>query len=190
MQQQASAVAVDPGVGLVRARVVSLTLAATPAEASCPFWIGLASPGKLTPANLLDQPDIGTLLLEAATAGVSEAGPLMLSDTSVTPPRYVFLMPRPSASADERQAWVETLTSSLAAWAAPEVGIYVAPSAMSTQEGLALILDMLRAAIPQLPATRNFYLLTAGHVVNQVLNGLLTLKGDLDVPDLSLYVYH
>src|SRR5579872_3049902 len=111
----------DPSMGLPKARVVNLTLTATPAEAACPFWIGLSARGKQTPGRLLDQPDIGTLLLEAATNGVSEEGPLMLSDTSMTPPRYVFLMPRPSASAEERQAWTEVLTSSLAAWAPPAV---------------------------------------------------------------------
>jgi hypothetical protein len=171
-------------------RVVNLSLVANPADAPCTFWIGLAAPGTQTPGHLMDHPDVGTLLVEAATTGVSETGPLMLSDTSVTPPRYIFLMPRPGNDEDQRLAWIHTLTQSLAAWAPTEVGFYVAPSAMSSQEGLNLLLEVLRAAVPQLPATNTFHLLTAGHGVNLVLNSLLGLKADMDVPDLSLYVYH
>jgi hypothetical protein len=173
-----------------KVRVVNLSLLGSAAEAACPFWIGLATRGSKAPGRLMDQPDIGTLLTEAATTGVSEEGPLMLSDTLMVPPRYVFLMPRPGASAAERQAWTKNLTSSLAAWAPPEVGFYVAPAAMPSRDGLALLLEVLSDAIPHLPATNTFHLLTAGHGVNLVLNGLLKLKAKLEIPDVSLYVYH
>jgi len=175
---------------LPRERVVALHLVPSQeASRRCPYWIGLAAPGTASPAQLLDEPEIEALLTEAARGGVTEKGPLLLTDTSTTPPRYVYLMPVPPADLEERRTWTADLLGGIRSCAPARVGFYIAPELLVPDLALALLLDVLAELIREL-AVREVYLLTGVFGLNALLNAALELKSELEGEDLAVRVFH
>ncbi len=179
----------DPVINLPKNRMVTLHLVASETEAPCSFWVGLAPDGDQAPAKLMDFTSIGALLTEAATRGVKEGGPLMLSDTSVTPPRYVYLLPVPQDQLVDRAQWIHDLVSTVRSWSPEGAGFYIAPELLESSESIDLLLAVLAESITQAP-TRDYYLLTGTYGLNSLLNAALRLKGDLDSETLSVHVFH
>lgn len=179
----------DPLINLPKHRLVTLHLVASESDAPCSFWVGLAPEGDQAPAKLMDYTSIGALLTEAATRGVREGGPLMLSDTSVTPPRYVYLLPVPKEQLIDRAQWIHDLVSTVRSWSPESAGFYIAPELLESQEALDLLLAVLSESINHAP-TRDYYLLTGTYGLNSLLNAALRLKGDMDSETLSLHVFH
>lgn len=168
---------------------VTLHLVSQPDTATCPFWIGLSTRGPLTPPALFAHADLGELLATAATTGIVESEPLMLSDAAAQPPLSVYLVPAPGESFRERAAWTVQLTQALRAWAPPVVGLAFVPAAAPTEQALVLMTEVLRAAIEGgMKAT--FHLDCGGHGINSVLNAALKLKAELGGEGHSVYVYH
>lgn len=178
-----------PEINLPKVRLVSLHLVATELDAPCSFWVGLAPEGKQAPAKLMDLSNIGNLLTQAATDGVIDGGPLMLSDTSVSPPRYVYLLPLPSDSLVARAQWIHDLVSTVRSWSPEGAGFYIAPELIEVPKAIELLLAVLSEAIEQAP-TRDYYLLTGAYGLNSLLNAALRLKADLDTDKLTLHVFH
>ena len=170
-------------------RVTTVRLVPTSQDAPCHFWIGLAPTGTQRPSDLMDQSDVGLLLAEAATKGVAENGPVMLSDTEAQPPRYVYLLPVPQPGFRERALWIDDLAHSLASWAPKAVGLYIAPELVKSGEAPELLLSILTALIAVAP-TQEYYLLTGGYGLNAILNVALRLKSDLDGDSVRLAIYH
>lgn len=179
----------DPVINLPKSRLVTLHLVASEADAPCSFWVGLAPDGDQAPAKLMDFTSIGQLLTEAAARGVKDGGPLMLSDTSVTPPRYVYLLPTPKDKLLGRAQWIHDLVSTVRSWSPEGAGFYIAPELLESAEAIDLLLAVLAEAIRHAP-TRDYYLLTGTYGLNSLLNAALRLKGDLDSETLSLHVFH
>ncbi len=180
---------VGPEINLPKVRLVSLHLVATELEAPCSFWVGLAPEGKQAPAKLMDLTSIGALLTQAATDGVVDGGPLMLSDTSVNPPRYVYLLPLPDESLIDRAQWIHDLVSTVRSWSPDCAGFYIAPELIEAPKAIDLLLSVLAEAI-ELAPTRDYYLLTGAYGLNSLLNAALRLKSDLDNPKLTVHVFH
>lgn len=179
----------DPVINLPKSRLVTLHLVASEQEAPCSFWVGLAPEGDQPPAKLMDFTSIGALLTEAATRGVKEGGPLMLSDTSVTPPRYVYLLPIPKDQLVDRAQWIHDLVSTVRSWSPEGAGFYIAPELLESEVAIDLLLTVLAESINHAP-TRDYYLLTGTYGLNSLLNAALRLKGDMDSETLSLHVFH
>lgn len=179
----------DPVINLPKSRLVTLHLIASENDAPCSFWVGIAPEGDQSPAKLMDFTSIGALFSEAATRGVQEGGPLMLSDTSVAPPRYVYLLPLPKEQLVDRAQWVHDLVSTVRSWSPESAGFYIAPELLESQEAIDLLLAVLSDSINHAP-TRDYYLLTGRYGLNALLNAALRLKGDLDSETLSLHVFH
>ena len=182
----------DGSVAPVVAPQAAIHLAPKPDAAMCPFWIGLAVAGPLTPAALLDQPDLASLLTAAATTGLADVAAgesVMLSDAATNPARQVFLVPVPGESFRERATWTVQLVEALRAWAPPVVGLAFGPEAVPTPRALELMVDVLRAAIEGgMRAT--FHLHCSGHGITGVLNAALRLKAELEAEGHGIYVFH
>lgn len=170
-------------------RQVTIRLVASGHEASCHFWIGLAAQGAQNPSQLMDLGEMDALLTEAATVGINENGPVMLSDTNASPPRYVYLMPTPELGFRERSIWIDDLSQSLTAWAPQTAGFYIAPQLMTVPDAHTLLLATLTALI-QASNTKEYVLLTGAYGLNALLNVALQLKNDLDGESLRIAVYH
>ncbi len=179
----------DPVINLPKNRLVTLHLIAAESDAPCNFWVGLAPEGDQVPAKLMDFTSIGALLTEAATRGVRDGVPLLLSDTSVAPPRYVYLLPVPKDQLVDRAQWIHDLVSTVRSWSPESAGFYIAPELLESQEAIDLLLSVLSESISHAP-TRDYYLLTGTYGLNSLLNAALRLKGDMDSETLSLHVFH
>ena len=178
-----------PEIIMPKVRLVNLHLVTSEIDAPCSFWVGLAPQGTHAPAKLMDLTSIGTLLTEAAKNGVSDGGPLMLSDTSVSPPRYVYLLPLPSESLVERAQWIHDLVSTVRSWSPDSAGFYIAPDLLEAPLAIELLLAVLTESVHLAP-TRDYYLLTGAYGLNSLLNAALRLKNDLDTDKLNLHVFH
>jgi len=190
----AGPVASVPALGMPQTahtgRSVNMRLVSTGSEAGCNFWIGLAGRGDQPPANLMDVPEITALLTEAASRGITEQGPLMLSDTLTKPPRYVYLLPPPpSGDFRARTIWIEELVRALEPLAPSAVGIYLSPQLVQKPACHDLLQEMLAGVVRSVP-TRDYFLLTADYGTNSVLNVALRLKAELDSDELRLNVFH
>jgi hypothetical protein len=170
-------------------RAVEIRLVATDAGVACNFWLGLAKKGADSPARLMDYKDIGVLFTEAATSGVNEQGPLILSDTSSDPARFVFLMPVPDKEATARKKWVDEVMSTLVSWSPAAAGIYIAPQLLSGTNAEDLLRDVLRRLVAG-GKTDEIFLFVGSHGQNALLNVALGLKADLDGDDVKLFVFH
>lgn len=179
----------DPLINLPKNRLVTMHLVASENDAPCSFWVGLAPEGEQVPAKLMDFTSIGALLTEAATRGVRDGGPLMLSDTSVTPPRYVYLLPVPKDKLLDRAQWIHDLVSTVRSWSPEAAGFYIAPELVEAPEAIELLLAVLTESIQSAP-TRAYYLLTGTYGLNSLLNAALRLKSEIDSEALSLHVFH
>jgi len=179
----------EPALGVLERRTVTLKLAIADNEANCHFWIGLAKPGELTPASLLDQKNVSAVFAEAASKGVSDEGPIMLSDTSVNPTRFIYLLQVPGPDFRDRTAWVTSLVNMIRSWAPRTAGFYMAPELILANDSQELLQQVLRELILTTPAT-DFYLLVGTHGLNAVLNTSLRLKLELESDTLNLLVFH
>lgn len=179
----------EPEINVPKTRPVELYLVTTETEAECNFWVGLARQGGHSPAQLMDLSEVPSLLTEAAIRGVDEQGPLMLSDSSRTPPRYVYLLPVPRSDFRDRAIWIHDLVGAIKSWAPPSAGLYIAPQLLDSAEAHDLLLSVLREAIRN-TTTEEYYLLTGTHGLNSVMNAALRLKAEMDSETLSLHVFH
>lgn len=179
----------EPSINLSTTRPVELYLVTNEAETTCNFWVGLARQGAQSPAHLMDLAEVPVLLTEAAIRGIDETGPLMLSDSSRTPPRYIFLLPTPRDDFRERAIWIHDLVGTLKSWAPACAGFYISPELMNSADAHDLLLSVLREAIRN-TQTEEYYLLTGSHGLNSVMNAALRLKAELDSETLSLHVFH
>jgi hypothetical protein len=179
----------DPEFDIPKARPISLRLITHEDQANCGFWVGLSARGPLTPSQLMDVGQVPALLFEAASKGVSEHEPVMLSDTSTQPPRYVYLTPAPSADFRDRAIWLQELIATIKSWAPLSAGFYISPELIASRESHELLLQILREMIAN-STTTNYYLLLGAHGMNAILNAALRLKSELDSDTMVIHVYH
>lgn len=170
-------------------RAVEIRLVNGEATAPCHFWLGLAKPGDESPTRLMDYKDIGALFTEAATTGINEQGPLVLSDTSMDPARFVFLMPVPGEDRAARKSWVDEVMAAMVSWSPAAAGIYIAPELLASVASEDLLRDVLRRLVAA-GRTDEIFLLVGAHGQNALLNVVLGLKADLDGNDVKLFVFH
>ncbi|MCX6108889.1 MAG: hypothetical protein NTZ90_04705 [Proteobacteria bacterium] len=171
------------------ARQVTIYLIDAAESSACPFWIGLAGPGPQSASQLLDIPSTAALLHAAATQGLNEATPMMLTDTTASHLRSVLLMPPPSRHIDAREDWLRQLSIALQPWHPTSVGVYLAADHLPSHEGLDLLGTVLRQVVSQ-PDTAEVYLLTDSKNTHAVLNTALKIKADIPQDRISLYVFH
>ncbi len=180
----------DPNLGIPDRRMVSLHISTGVTVKECPFWIGIAGEGEVSPPALLDHAAMEELLSEAAVRGISDHESVMLTDTMSKPARYVFLMPRPGRDFRETSAWIASMVATIRSWSPESAGFYIAPEVMVAEESHEILARVLHELIATMPNTASFHLLVGRHSFNGVLNTALRLKAELEGDELNIFVYH
>jgi hypothetical protein len=180
----------DPNLGIPDRRMVSLHISTGATVNECPFWIGIASAGEISPPSLLNHAAMEDLFSEAAVRGISDHDSVMLTDTVSNPARYVFLMPRPTRDFRETSAWIASMVATVRAWSPESAGFYIAPEVMVADESHEILARVLHELIATMPGTTSFHLLVGRHSFNGVLNTALRLKSELEGDELNVFVYH
>jgi hypothetical protein len=154
--------------------------------ASCTFWIGLFHKGKLAPTDLWAKESVYSLFEEAASSGIAEAGPLMLSDSIKTPARFIYLLPEPPPN---RTEWIQQIIDTLKTWSPQRVGIYISPSMMDSAQFRVLLTEIISGLVQS--TTINEYCLMPGKFgTNSILNALLELKEELSTIGIPFKIFH
>ena len=178
----------EPELGIQSERPVTLRLVNREEDADCNFWVGLARKGDNIPTGLMEG-DIPSILAKAADEGLTEEGPLMLSDSLQTPPRYIYLLPVPEENFREQTQWIKNLVDTIQSWSPDSAGFYFAPELLTGHQSHQLLSQILRQLILA-SNTSSFYLLIGSHGMNAVLNNALKLRSELSKDAVNLYVFH
>lgn len=181
---------IDPSVGIPDGRMISFHISTGATVNECPFWIGIARHGDVTPPSLLQHASMEDLFSEAAVRGISDDDSVMLTDTMSNPARYIFLMPRPGNDFRETSSWISSLVATVQSWSPESAGFYLAPEVMVADESHDILAQVLRELIRTMPGTKSFHLLVGRHSFNGVLNTALRLKSELEGDNLNVFVYH
>jgi len=160
----------------------------TDAQSEC-FWLGLFHKGSLTPPELLEHQSISELFNEAASKGLKEQGPVMLSDSNGNKTRFVYLLPEPPTDFDSKSKWVQQLVETVKSWAPPKVGIYLSKELLGKELTHELLIDILQNLIKTGKST-DYYLIPGAHGLNTILNSALEIKSKLSDDKLWVYVFH
>jgi hypothetical protein len=155
----------------------------------CNFWLGLARRGGKTPQNVMAQPTVAAMLDDAATEGLAEEAPMMLSDTTQVPSQYLYLMPVPETEFRDRSLWIHSILETIKNWAPQKIGIYLHPAVMASEPAKELLRSILTALI-ETTGIKNYFLLVGSHGVNDLINTALTVKSELETSDREVVVFH
>ncbi len=188
-QVAAAPTAADPDLGIPEGRPITLRIVTQEDEAECNFWVGLFKKGELDPSKIMDLPSIPDMFAEAATKGVTDNGPLMLTDSFSTPPKYLYLLPLPHEDFRDRAIWIGDLVKTTKSWSPASVGFYLAPELLQSETCDELIQQILRELICN-SEINDFYLLVGDHGLNSVLNSAIHLKHEFDQEKINLFVFH
>ncbi len=169
-------------------RVVTLTISSDE-ELECFFWMGLFKSGELNPQDVYEFGSIEEIFEGVASQGIrEEAEPLMITNTTVNPPRFVYLVPS-SPGAGLSSESINELSMTLRSWAPSSLGLYLSAELCGHDLAAELLLKILRRLIVETGIKR--YFLLAGKLgVNQVLNVALKLKFDVEDEDLNILIFH
>lgn len=156
----------------------------------CHFWVALSKHGSLTPNELLDQKSVSQILIAAAKEGLSEEGPIILSDSRISPPRYVYLLPKPELKkTGTKSMWLQDLSAAVTSWSPPALGFYFAEELMTVPE-VDTLLEKIMLDILKNISTRNIYFLIGTYNINTILNFALRLKDRFWKSGIEIFVFH
>ena len=145
----------------------------------CQFWVGLACAGPLTPTALMDAPNLDSLFKQAASEGLCESGPVMLTDTAGSGARFIYLLQVPGKEFRDRAIWMHDLVATVRAWAPGQVGFYIAPSLLTANTGYELLIQTISELIRS-TSTNQFYLLVGEHGLNPLVNAAVKMKHEIE----------
>ena len=153
----------------------------------CHFWVGLSKSGVRTPKELLDRSTVSAILISAAKDGLAEEGPLILSNSDLSPPRYIYLLPKPDLK--RTQGWLGDLLSAIKSWSPKTMGFYFASEIIDLPEAEFLLEKVFREFLKYIP-TRDIYILAGDHNSNALLNLVLRMKDKFWKDGVELFVFH
>ncbi len=166
-----------------------LKIVSDEAHTACRFWIGLAKPGSRTPSELLDEGSVSSIFSSVTKFGVTDPGPIMLTDSTEEPPRYIYLLPVPETPGAERDQWIDLLARTVGSWKPENLGFCFAPEVIP----LSLAGEILKSLIIRLSADiklKTIYLLMGSLGLSRLLNEALILKQQLEDEGLEIFVFH
>lgn len=166
---------------------ISIKIVHCDQQNDCNFWIGLSKPGSLSPHSVLETKALSKIFQLISSQGFRERGPMMISDTEQSPPRFFFMTPSPHAS-EELQAWTMLLSKTIASWNPSKIGLYFDPTLSYIDSQLLLELS-LKELILNCKVT-DYRLFLGSHGLNSILNTALELKSTLVQQNIDLSVLH
>jgi len=180
---------------------ISIRLVTSRSKYRCGFWVGVSAEGSICPSALLNIDTIDSIFEEVTESGISQNGPLMLTDTNFSPPRYVYFTTAPGcldksedqnskAFTDEQmEKWIDSVTSTISSWNPSELGIYLAPEILGNLNSIDLLQKLTEAAA-KTSEIRDIYLLCGSHGSNSILNAAHQVRIDLQDCGFEVKVYH
>jgi hypothetical protein len=133
--------------------------------------------------------DVGAIFQKAAEGGIEEEPPILLTDTQLEPPRYVYLLAVPEDDFRARTIWTQELVRSLRTWAPKTIGFYLAPELLRPRQTDELLGAMLRELIDA-AIVEEIFLFVGSYGVNALLNSALRLKAEVESELVNVHVYH
>ena len=185
-----SAVGQDPNLAISSAKKTVVTQIIGPQDMNvCSFWIGLFHEGSLSPTDLWASNNLYDAFETAAVKGLSEAGPLMLSDSNQVPARFIYLLPEPASESEGREEWLKQIVETLKTWGPERVGIYLSPQLIKKDKSHAVLVEILTKLIIN-AKTKEYFVLPGKHGTTSILNALLRLRGALSKQIINCFVFH
>lgn len=169
-------------------RIVTLTISSEH-ELECFFWMGLFKRGKLNPQDVYKFGSIEEIFEGVATDGIrDDTEPLMITDTSVRPARFIYLVPSSPGQGLSSES-IEDVTGTLRSWAPASIGVYLSAELCGQELAADLLQKILRRLIVE-TGIRRYYLLAGKLGVNQLVNAALKLKFDVEDDELNILIFH
>jgi hypothetical protein len=181
----------EPEVSISKTISIQIISESQETDYPCSFWVGLMSQGVLSPGSLLDFSETSAILSMASSQGVVEKEPVMLSDSQSSPPRHIYLVPKPPGDFRQDTVWVQDIVKTVSDWSPEQIGIYIAPNLIRNDRSHELLLVILRKLI-SVRAASQFFLYTGDYGLHSVLNAALKLKMELaeETKAPLVLVYH
>lgn len=145
---------------------------------SCNFWIGVTTDGKIAPTSLLHEESTDKIFEDVTECGIQGGGPLMLTDTSWQPPRYVYFTTIPKSDLNVISTWIFKINEIIASWEVDSIGIYLAPEHFGEINSLKL-LQKLTEKIALNKNINHIYFLVGKHGLSHILNTAHRIKSTL-----------
>lgn len=156
----------------------------------CEFWVGLFSKGPNSPNQLFYKGSILDALELAGKDGLEEAVPIMLSDTTKPPVKYIYLLPPLGEDPLNDEDWIKNIIQAIEA-AKPELaGIYLSKNAMLNPEVAAESLTKLMTEVIKRSDIKNLALFPGDYGTNTVLNVALAIKSKFSTETHPITVFH
>ena len=151
-------------------------------ESGCNFWLGCYRQGDTPVSDLLNIVSPEEFFTVAATVGIDETTPIMLSDTNIQPPRYIYLTPASDRTVSD---YVEVVKQ----WQPASVGLFFAPELIAGDDARSLLLQILHTSLLS-TTLREYCLLTGNLDKNSLLNTTVWLKEHLERAAIDVHLYH
>lgn len=187
-QNNKSQEAEDPKLD-IPPKEISIKLIANEKDTDCFFWVGLCKKGERHPHSLLDVENVEEIFERAANCGISDDGPIMLSDSRTQIPRFIYLLPPPSDMPDQENEWIDRLIKTINSWSPKHLGFYLSPDLMSSEESHCLLKNVLKKMMVN-AESQEYFLLLGSHDLNTMLNTALSIRMDLHEKNVELSVFH
>ena len=139
----------------------------------CNFWLSFYTKGTLSPQTLLEIPSIEEALDKAVTTGICDEGPLMLTDSSYLPPKFLHLVPMPSDILDD--TWIENISKTLASLEIKVLGLRLTAPKLDVVQAKGMLYSVMNRLIEKTDI-KSYYLYTKDRGINPLLNVVLSLK--------------
>ena len=179
----------DPNLD-IPAKEVSVKLVSSEKDTDCYFWVGLCKKGDLHPHSLLDVNNIQEIFNQAAKSGISDDGPIMISDSRTQMPRFIYLLPPPESESQPLESiWISQLIKTINSWSPKHLGFYLSPDLISSEASHALLKNILKQMMVD-ATSQEYYLLQGSHNLNTMLNTALSIRMDLQEKNVALSVFH
>ncbi len=152
----------------------------------CSFWVGLAKEGPLKAKDLSTYESIPKMLEAAVEKGLVDQEGLMLVNTQVKDPFFVYLLPYSHTSLD---LWLDKLVTTLLSWAPEKIGFYVSFDHFSSATYTVLLEHLFYKLITQ-SQVGNFYVLNDSEDRNRILAMMHQIRRKLEKNSIFLGVIH
>ena len=139
----------------------------------CNFWLSFYTKGTLSPQTLLEIPSVEEALDKAVTTGICEEGPLMLTDSSYIPPKFLHLVPMPVNLNDN--AWIDKISDTLASLGITVLGLRLSNPKLDISQAKDVLYSVMNQLIEK-TSIKSYYFFTKDRGINPLLNVILSLK--------------
>lgn len=139
----------------------------------CNFWLSFYERGTLSPQTLLDIVSVEEALDKAVITGVCDEGPLMLTDSSFNPPKFLYLIPMPADLQD--MSWIDKISTTIASLGVSTIGLRLQDPKLDISQAKELLYSVTSCLVEK-TNVKTYYLLTKDRGINPLLNVILSLK--------------